>query len=80
MVIRISSLIRHSSLVIRHFTPYIRLRPRFAESHNREPHPAVYRRIARRREPKRAIVAMARHLAVKIYWQLRQIRFGEQAA
>jgi transposase len=41
---------------------------------------AVYRRIARRREPKRAIVAMARRLAVKIYWQLRQIRFGEQAA
>ena len=41
---------------------------------------AIYRRLARRREPKRAIVAMARRLAVKIYWQLRQIRFGEQAA
>jgi len=40
---------------------------------------ATYRRLARRREPKRAIVAMARRLAVKIYWQLRQIRFGEQA-
>jgi transposase len=40
---------------------------------------AVYRRIARRREPKRAIVAMARRLAVRIYWQLRQIRFGEAA-
>ena len=40
----------------------------------------TYRRIARRREPKRAIVAMARRLAVKIYWQLRQIRFGERAA
>jgi transposase len=41
---------------------------------------AAYRRIARRREPKRAIVAMARRLAVKIYWQLRQIHFGERAA
>lgn len=41
---------------------------------------AVYRRLARRREPKRAIVAMARRLAVRIYWQLRQIRFGEHAA
>lgn len=40
---------------------------------------ATYRRIARRREPKRAIVAMARRLAVKIYWQLRAIRFGEAA-
>ena len=40
---------------------------------------AVYRRIARRREPKRAIVAMARRLAVRIYWQLRQIRFGDAA-
>jgi transposase len=41
---------------------------------------AIYRRLARRREPKRAIVAMARRLAVRIYWQLRQIRFGERAA
>jgi len=41
---------------------------------------AVYRRIARRREPKRAIVAMARRLAVKMYWQLRQIHFGERSA
>jgi len=40
---------------------------------------AVYGRIARRREPKRAIVAMARRLAVRIYWQLRAIRFGEAA-
>ncbi|HEO70595.1 MAG TPA: IS110 family transposase [Candidatus Hydrogenedentes bacterium] len=40
---------------------------------------AVFRRIARRREAKRAIVAMARRLAVKIYWQLRGIRFGEVA-
>jgi transposase len=40
---------------------------------------AVYRRLARRREPKRAIVAMARRLAVKIYWQLRAIRFGAAA-
>jgi transposase len=41
---------------------------------------AVYRRLARRREPKRAIVAMARRLAVQMYWQLRQIRFGERVA
>lgn len=33
----------------------------------------TYRRIARRREPKRAIVAMARRLAAKMYWQLRQL-------
>ena len=33
----------------------------------------TYRRIARRRERKRAIVAMARRLAAKMYWQLRQL-------
>lgn len=33
----------------------------------------TYRRIARRREPKRAIVAMARRLAARMYWQLRQL-------
>jgi transposase len=33
----------------------------------------TYRRIARRREKKRAIVAMARRLATKMYWQLRQL-------
>lgn len=41
---------------------------------------AVYRRLARRRESKRAIVAMARRLAVKMYWQLKHIHFGERAA
>jgi len=41
---------------------------------------AVFRRLARRRESKRAIVAMARRLAVKMYWQLKQIHFGERAA
>ena len=40
---------------------------------------AVFRRLMRRRETKRAIVAMARRLAVKIYWQLRAIQFGEAA-
>lgn len=33
----------------------------------------TYRRIARRRDKKRAIVAMARRLATKMYWQLRQL-------
>ncbi|MBN1605577.1 MAG: IS110 family transposase [Polyangiaceae bacterium] len=33
----------------------------------------IYRRIARRRERQRAIVAMARRLATRIYWQLRQL-------
>jgi transposase len=36
----------------------------------------TYRRIARRREPKRAIVAMARRLATKVYWQLRTLKYG----
>jgi transposase len=40
----------------------------------------TYRRIARRREPKRAIVAMARRLATKIYWQLRSIGYGHLTA
>jgi transposase len=33
----------------------------------------TFRRIARRREKKRAIVAMARRLASRMYWQLRQL-------
>ena len=34
----------------------------------------TYRRIPRRREPKRAIVAMGRRLATRIYWQLRKLQ------
>ena len=41
---------------------------------------AAYKRLARRREPKRAIVAMARHLAVKIYWQLKVAQQKQSAA
>jgi len=40
---------------------------------------ARYRRLSRLRGPKRAIVAMARRLAVKIYWQLRAIHFGQRS-
>lgn len=40
----------------------------------------TYRRIARRREPKRAIVAMARRLATKIYWQLRTMKYNDLSA
>jgi len=41
---------------------------------------ATYRRLARRREPKRAIVAMGRRLATRLYWQLRNLKAVELPA